>query len=251
MKFLDVLVTNNITSLDYQWHLKDTNTGLYIPNSAYAPVRYKTSAIRALIFRAKRFSSSQRTYENCFSVIKDMFIANGYSNERIDEIKKEVDNFQKKSKDTKNIYWRLPYIKNLENQTRKTVSSLNKLLPVHNKIIVAYKTLKTSNLFPNKDRLKFTLSSDVVYEFSCQLCSSSYIGETKRHLYTRIKEHMWGIPSETEISKHVHQANFEDFSIIYKTRYTKIAESIALNHNSRARTLLNEHDSSYKLRVFV
>ena len=131
------------------------------------------------------------------------------------------------------------------------MASVNKILPVNNKIIVAYKTLKTSNFFPNKDSLKFTLSSNVIYEFSCKLCSSSYIGETKRHLYTRIKEHMRGIPNETEVSKHVHHANFDDFKIIHKTRYTKIAESIALNHTSRNRTLLNEHDSSFKLRVFI
>ena len=32
--------------------------------------------------------------------------------------------------------------------------------------------------------------SSIVYKISCLDCNSFYIGETKRHLHTRIQEHM-------------------------------------------------------------
>ena len=166
-------------------------------------------------------------------------------------MKKSISDYQlpNRNNDTKTIYWRLPFIKNLEKQTLKTVDSLNKILPEKHKIVVAYRTLKTSNLFPNKDKIPLGLSSNVVYNFTCKLCSNSYIGETKRHLFTRMTEHIRGVPNETEISKHLHPAGYGDFSIIHKTKFTKIAESIVINHGNR-RTL-NEHESSYKLLLFT
>ena len=32
------------------WHLKETNTCVYIPRSAYCPLSYKKAAIRSLIY---------------------------------------------------------------------------------------------------------------------------------------------------------------------------------------------------------
>ncbi|KAL6421068.1 hypothetical protein ACFW04_013592 [Cataglyphis niger] len=48
--------------------------------------------------------------------------------------------------------------------------------------------------------------TEVVYKINCKNCSASYIGQTKRHLSTRIKEHFNNIKMHASnlsvISKH-------------------------------------------------
>ena len=46
------------------------------------------------------------------------------------------------------------------------------------------------NLFSSKDSLPSGLRSIVVYKFVSAWCQSCYIGQTKRHLPTRINKHM-------------------------------------------------------------
>ena len=46
------------------------------------------------------------------------------------------------------------------------------------------------------------LKSSVVYKFTCAGCGSRYVGETSRHLSTRIKEHL-GSDKNSYIFKHL------------------------------------------------
>ena len=45
-------------------------------------------------------------------------------------------------------------------------------------------------MFSVKDSAPQGLRSRVVYKFSCAGCNTSYIGETTRHLCTRVREHL-------------------------------------------------------------
>ena len=45
-------------------------------------------------------------------------------------------------------------------------------------------------MFSVKDPVPFDLRSRVVYKFLCAGCNASYIGETSRHLSTRVREHL-------------------------------------------------------------
>ena len=46
------------------------------------------------------------------------------------------------------------------------------------------------------------LKSSVVYKFTCAGCGSRYVGETSRHLSTRIKEHL-ASDKNSHIFKHL------------------------------------------------
>ena len=144
---------------------------------------------------------------------------------------------------------KLPYLKSKECQTVKSVQAINRVLPKDVRLLPVYKTLTTSDVFPNKDRVSMGLSSNVVYKFQCEQCSCCYIGETRRHLSTRVREHVTGSPTPTEITKHFHIARPDHFSVLCRTPYTKIAETLAIKNNSR--TLLNEHATSVTLRIFA
>ena len=45
-------------------------------------------------------------------------------------------------------------------------------------------------MFSVKDPVPVELRSNVAYKFTCESCNSCYVGETSRHLSTRIREHL-------------------------------------------------------------
>ncbi len=79
-------------------------------------------------------------------------------------------------------------------------------------------------------RIKFLykfLRSGVVYLFKCRCCSASYVGQTTRHLHTRVSEHLGltpitGQPSSSPVMSSIfshlnttgHSANSDDFKIL-------------------------------------
>ena len=62
-------------------------------------------------------------------------------------------------------------------------------------------------MFSTKDNIPKCLKSNVVYKFICANCNVSYVGETTRHLTTRITEHL-KLDKQSHIFKHIN--NSED-----------------------------------------
>ena len=46
------------------------------------------------------------------------------------------------------------------------------------------------------------LHSNVVYKFNCAECNSAYVGETSRHLSTRVREHLY-TDKKSNVFKHL------------------------------------------------
>jgi hypothetical protein len=62
--------------------------------------------------------------------------------------------------------------------------------------VVFRPSCRLSTSFQFKDRIPIALRSHVVYQFTCQCCSALYVGQTRRHIHTRISEHM-GVSPQT------------------------------------------------------
>ena len=131
-----------------------------------------------------------------------------------------------------------PYIRTASERTAK-------LLELYN-IRLAHKPtapLKNS-LCKFKDRRTIPKSFGVVYEISCQNCSSKYIGETGRLLEERIVEHKRDIRNrkkESHVFRHCdqfrHQFDFDNVKILarsndYKTRRKLEGIHTHINQNS-------------------
>ncbi len=114
-----------------------------------------------------------------------------------------------------------------------------------------------------KDKVPKFLRSGVVYSFKCRCCSASYVGQTTRHLHTRISEHL-GIspitgkpsssPAMSSIFSHInssgHSASFDDFKIISSSSDSyelMIHESLLI---SKLKPSLNVQGSSIPLNLF-
>ena len=64
-----------------------------------------------------------------------------------------------------------------------------KRVPSPFKLKLIFSTNKTLNYFSNKSKTELGLKANLVYQFDCHKCHALYIGETNRHLRTRIAEH--------------------------------------------------------------
>ena len=111
-----------------------------------------------------------------------------------------------------------------------------------------------------KDRIPDLLKSNVVYKYECAQCDASYVGETTRHLRTRVAEHKGvsartGKPvnrSHSNILEHAmitgHIILDQNFKIITTTQsdVLKISESIHIKEKVPS---LNSQDSSQPLNI--
>ena len=101
-------------------------------------------------------------------------------------------------------FYKLPYIGDYSNHVGKQISKLvSKYCTDDTKIQLIFTPFKIGSCFSLKDKPLFSLKSNVVYKFSCASCSASYVGETSRHLATRINEHL-GKDKNSHIFKHLN-----------------------------------------------
>jgi len=117
----------------------------------------------------------------------------------------------------------IPYIKNNIARSLKKVG-LNIIHTIPKKLDYAIKR--------GKDKLPKENMTEVVYKIDCKDCEATYIGQTKRHVNTRIKEHRNNIKlhssNQSVVSKHrsdhLHDFNWTAFDILHHEKYTKKRE---------------------------
>ena len=133
------------------------------------------------------------------------------------------------------------------------------------KLRVVFKpTAKLSHFFSYKDVTPKALQSMVVYKYSCAGCNACYIGQTSRHLATRIAEHKGvyvrtgqplSCPSFSAVRTHAADSGhgsgtFDGFEILAKAsnRYDLgIMESLYIQ---RYMPSLNKMTSACELHLF-
>ena len=108
---------------------------------------------------------------------------------------------------------------------------------------------RVSYFFPFNYKVPKFLKSGVVYLFKCRCCSTSYVGQTTRHLHTRVSEHLGifpitGRPSSSPVMSSIlshlnsagHSANFHDFktlSTCSETYELMIHESLLISQQTQ------------------
>jgi len=169
---------------------------------------HKIGIIYSLIDRAFLLSHPKFHQKNLELVI-DLLLDNGYPLELIFEkmnvrlkslinTKKNpsIEGSKKIHDDSNNNkkFVVFPYIKGISELVSSTIDKT--------KYITGYRVLNSLGKFikVHKDTNNLFSNNNVVYKISCKDCNASYVGQTKRQLRTRIKEHSNNIKSDT--SKH-------------------------------------------------
>ena len=92
------------------------------------------------------------------------------------------------------------------NQSQYFANRLRKLTNVQ----VVFTTRKLQSCLPSlKSAFSNDLKSRVVYKQSCSGCTSTYVGQTFRHLTTRIEEHK---KADSPVGLHLQQCQLEGYS---------------------------------------
>ncbi|KYN20105.1 hypothetical protein ALC57_07533 [Trachymyrmex cornetzi] len=145
-----------------------------------------------------------------------------------------------------------PYIKTI---TSKVTKVINK-----SKTIIGYRCINKLDRFINthKDKNEYRDNNNVIYKINCIDCDVSYVGQTKRHLKTRIKEHRNNIKYESKhsvVTKHItdynHKFNWEKVKILdHETNFKKrlISEMIHIKGQTNGINLIKDTellDKSY------
>ena len=182
--------------------------------------------VRCLIHRAFKISSSYIIFHNELEKIKILLPKNMHPKSAIHN---QIKTFQDKqfavdsgttSEKQKTLHYSLPYIGHLSHVTKKELRHIFERFCKDIDIKIAFSPLKLSSFFSCKDTLPKSLQSYVVYQFTCAGCKACYIGETKRHLNTRIEEHL-GMDKKSHKYSHLQEnsqrqekVNFDYFEII-------------------------------------
>ena len=87
------------------------------------------------------------------------------------------------------LYSKLSYLV-LSNFAQRKVRTLTKRYCRNLNIKLIFSSFKIKNLMNVKDTVPRSLRSNVVYKFNCAECDSAYVGETGRHLSTRVRGHL-------------------------------------------------------------
>jgi len=81
--------------------------------------------------------------------------------------------------------------------TREMSNGINRVLGKNCQVRYTIPKKLNNIIIKGKDKLDTKLNTGVVYKINCMHCDKAYIGQTKRHLETRIKEHRSNIKKPT------------------------------------------------------
>ena len=175
--------------------------------NSFTPISYNIGLVRCLIYRAFKISSSYIIFHNELEKVKILLQKNTYPKSVIDNQSKTFLDKQFTvdsgtiSKKQKSLRYNLPYIGHFSRVTKKKLKHICGRFCKDIDISIVFSPLKLSSFFSCKDTLSKSLQSYVVYQFTCVGCKACYIGETKRHLNTRIEEHL-GKDKKSHIYSH-------------------------------------------------
>ena len=197
LSFLDIefQVDHAKPTVSTRVYRKPTTTFVTLNFNSVAPKRFKRAALVSLLHRAYTHSSTWQSFHEEIENIQNMFKMNGYPSKFIEGVirgfldRVHYDTNNETSCVTNKFSISLPLqYRGMHTQRFKWL--VEKCIPG---IRVYYRTVKLGQcLAPLNTPVPAHLRSHVVYRYTCTVCNCEYIGETHRHLITRINEHKKG-----------------------------------------------------------
>jgi len=246
LPFLDILIINDgDSSYKFKVHRKDAITNLQLkPNSSINPSLIM-GVFKGFLSRAKRICSEEFINDE-INFLVEMFVENGYQRSMLRNI---VTNYGVNStieRDPTKPVVRIPWIPVIGPKLRKTLKKYGCSV-----IFSSGRNLKDM-LCNHKTPLPKNSGSGV-YKLECE-CSSVYVGETKKQIRTRIKEHehdvfkgKWKASGATEHAERCQQAfKWEDVTTIANEpdyRRRKVREAIEIRRARRSDRLCVNKDN--------
>ena len=249
---------------------KETFTGVYTNFSSFIPSEHKFGLVYTLLHRCFCLVSDMSKFHFEIEKLKEILLANEYSNKFIDKcISKFMNKLYIKKPVTltvpkKQLNLVLPYIRKMSALVKSGLArSLHKRLPFCNVRIVFKTSNRLRNYFSFKDVVPGTLRSCQIYNFKCGSCNASYTGKTFRHMKVRVSEYQGMSPRtgkhlkgalSTSVRDHMldcnHTVAWDDFKVLGRESshwLLEIKESLFIK---RDKPSLNKNIYSQELFLF-
>ena len=228
-KFLDTNIIINEGSVISSVHRKAEK--LPVHWSSQVPKRYKRNAITGDLYRSIRITSDM---DKETDYIKQKFIKADYPKRFINSVITDFNRKQEAKEETFIIppelfeerslllFVELPYCELNEKASKNFTKRFKEFTGNKYDVVIKWVTRKVRSLFPLKDRVSH--SSCKIYMGTCS-CGEAYVGETKRNVETRWKEHE-NPKYNTEPGKHLlenpdHEFNWTILSTAAKNDRTR------------------------------
>lgn len=256
--FLDLLLIRENQNIITNWYRKPTWSGRYLNYFSNHPIQQKIGIINMLIDRAINLSHKKFWNDN-IELIKNTLFMNFYPESLISRtINKRLFkllnpnhiNTQKEPFDTRSIM-NFPYFTQIHYPTLRMLKNYNINLVTNNKHNISKITGNT------KDKIETLEKTNVVYEIPCKDCESRYIGQTKRHLKTRIQEHKRSINhldnDHTALARHVkntkHNFDFDKTRVLENEENLKKRLTIEMIKIKKEKNSVNYRTDIEKLSI--
>ena len=253
MPFIGVNVIHDHLSFQTSVYHKPTDTGLGINFHSFTDSRSKSNSILTLLFRCYTICSSWFLFDEQVKALHRYYNNNKFPSALFYRILRK---FLSRTlhppprsfdvpKDIRYIV--LPFFGHGSYVLRNKLSTLfRSYFPQLNIRFILCNRTSIGSTFPVKESLSAHLCSNVIYKFTCENCSSSYVGSTIRNLHQRVSEHM-GVsfftgatltsPKHSNIRAHSRRTNHpmrvENFKIIGRSRPTdniRLLESVYIRY---------------------
>ncbi len=173
-------------------HRKPTTTERILASDSNHPIGHKISCIRTLWDRVETHCNSEIEKHHTRRHLYNVFQLNGYPRNVVRQyVKRRSANpmTEGTSQDDQPSRRSIPYIKGASKGTARILGRYG--------IQVGHKPCGTllQLLMQPKGALPNSLTSDVVYRVGCKGCNAYYVGETRKALQSRLREHQGAVRS--------------------------------------------------------
>ena len=183
---------------------KPTSTGLGLQFDSAVTSKYKFNLIQCLLDRAYKINSTYKNLCKEFDYLRGYFAQNGFNQFTVEKfISKKLNSTFTPLPDLisvpkQTIYSKIPYFSHYLNKQLNSdiVALVSKFFPQIDLRLIFTNDRSIQSFFRFKDDIPISVRSNIVYQYTCRICNSTYIGETVRHFKTRVAEHR-GLSSRT------------------------------------------------------
>lgn len=209
---------------------KATSTTRFITSDSYCPPSHKIAAFHSMTYRLCKLPLSVKDFMDELKYIKMVANVNGFHESLVNQL------VEKHSKKIRRKNLSTLFNNSTENDRRRVC--FNYAAPLTNRLKEIYKKHKVDLVFASENKLKSLLLSTKdkieilkksgIYEIKCNVCGKIYIGQTRRQVSQRYKEHCAHIrynrPEKSAVAKHVLKdlhSGLTELNVKLKKRVTK------------------------------
>ena len=193
LSFLDIRVSRVNSVIRTSWYQKQTDTGICMNFLSVAPTKYKASVVCGLVHRVFRSCSTWLLFDNCLKHALQMLESNQYPPAFYHPlVRRTIAALWSGSPNNEHLKQpresACPKVQCF--LTYHGVETMNFVKKFSNQIQFILTTEKLRKYVSSlKCPVPKLFQSNVVYCITCSGCDALYVGQTSRHLTTRLDEH--------------------------------------------------------------